>query len=912
MQKINHYLRHLPWVTGALLTLLITSYSANATHLRAGQITAERISNTSLTYRITITIYMDRGQGNADSPFLNVFFGDGTSAEVSRNLEEFIGNSTSRNTYVIEHTYPAPQAYKIYFVEENRNAGVLNMVNSVDTPFSVSTILLIDPFLGLNDTPVLLADPIDLACVGQRFTHNPAPFDPDGDSLSFKLAIPKQAETQNVNGYVSPASSSFEGSSEGGGTPFFTIDPFTGTLTWDAPAVAGEYNIAFEVEEWRNGVKIGSVIRDMQIIVLDCRNRRPRLILPRDTCIVANTLLSSTIRAIDPDNHNVVITAESGILEDNFTVKANFNQIPLTSEGTFTWSPSCNNIREQPYRVVFKAEDNPPTPEPPLVDIQAWRITVVGPKPTNLTANGVGRSITLNWNNYQDTCANASEIIIWRKEGCSNWTPGPCDVGVPDGLGYKEVGRVAAGQTTFTDTQGLKKGLRYSYRISAVFPPPLGGESLASDEVCLSLPLDIPLMTNVTVDRTDAANGQITVKWTKAPEGNPANIYTYDLYHFVGIKGEDSTRTDSTKLLTLTSDTSFVHQGINTLDTGHTYRVLAYVNNSGTAVFDDYSELASSVDLTAVSAPSSIKLNWSYDVPWANVKHLIYRQTSPSGAFQLIDSLSQSSTNKLEYFDKGTFQGRKLDTDSTYCYYILTVGTYDNPSVIIQNADSLANLSQIACAQPTDTTAPCPPNLVLDSINCETFTAQSLIQNRLNWTPVINPAVGCEDDIESYKLYFRPTIEGDFTLLATLTATQLSFIHDNLTSLAGCYYVTALDRLDNESEPSNIVCQDNCTYYELPNIITPNDDGKNDIFQPFPIPRFVESVKFKVFNRWGVLVFEQNDDILLNWDGKSNTGGGSAETLPAGMYYYSAEVKFVTLDPNNSIQKLKGWIKLLK
>lgn len=890
---------------------MLVSNPVQATHLRAGQITAERISNTSLTYRITITIYMDRGQGNADSPFLNVFFGDGNSQEVRRISEESIGNNTTRNIYVVEHTYPAPQAYKIHFSEENRNAGVLNMINSVDTPFSVSTVLLIDPFLGLNDTPVLLADPIDLACVGQRFTHNPAPFDPDGDSLSFKLTVPKQSETDDVNGYVSPANPSFGGRTETGGTPFFSIDPFTGTLTWDSPAIAGEYNIAFEVEEWRNGIKIGSVIRDMQIIVLDCKNRRPRLLLPKDTCIEANKLLVDTIRAVDPDNNAVRITAESGILENTFTPRATFSSpIAINPKGVFKWTPNCNNVREQPYRVIFKAEDNPNAPEPSLVDIQAWRITVVGPQPTGLTATPLGRSITLNWTDYNLTCSNAQEIIIWRKEGCSTWTPGACDVGTPPG--YQEIGRVPASQTTFTDSKGLKKGVRYSYRISAVFPPPSGGRSKPSDEVCIGLPLDIPLMTNVTVDKTDKTNGQITIKWTEAPEGNPANTYKYDLYHFTGVKGEDSTRTDSTKLLTLSADTFYVHKNINTLDTGHTYRVLAYVDNTGTPVFDDYSELASSVDLTAVSAPSSIRLNWTYDVPWANIKHLIYRQTSPSGMFKLIDSLPQNSSNKLEYFDKGTFQNRSLDTDSTYCYYILTVGTYSNPAVKIMNPDSLANLSQIACAQPTDTTAPCPPRLALDSIKCDNFTDQSLIQNSLNWTPVIDPANGCDDDIVKYKLYFRPTITGDFTLLTELTASELSFIHADLTSLAGCYYVTALDRLDNESKPSNIVCQDNCIYYELPNIVTPNNDGKNDIFRPFPTPRFVQSVDFKVYNRWGVKVFERTDNILLDWDGKSNVKGGSDEPLPAGMYFYSAKVTFITLDPKDSVKEFKGWIKLLK
>lgn len=904
--NITTHSKSLAYLFNILFLAIITTNPLQATHIRAGQITAERISDVSLTYRITITIYMDNGRGNADSPQLNVFFGDGQDAIVQKASQQDIGNNTTRNIYVIEHTYPAPQIYKIYFIEENRNANVLNMINSVNTPFSVSTILSIDPLFGLNDTPVLLADPIDLACVGQRFTHNPAAFDADGDSLSFRLVTPKQSEIKDVNGYSNPASSAFGGKTEAGGTPFFQIDSISGTLTWDAPGTAGEYNVAFEIIEWRYNTRIGSVVRDMQILVLDCNNRRPRLILPRDTCIVANTELAATIKAEDPDGHSVSIGAESGILEPGFSPRASFG-----TSGIFRWQPGCNNVRRQPYQVIFKATDHPPSPNTPLTDIQTWQITVLGPKPTGLTATTAGRSIILNWSDYNLTCSNAKDIIIWRKEGCSDWEPGVCDVGVPDGLGYKEIGRVPVGQTTFTDTQELKKGPRYSYRISAVFPEPSGGQSKASDEICIGLPLDIPVITHVTVDQTHTSNGQITIKWTAPPEGDSGNNYKYDLYHFTGIKGEDSTRTDSVKLLTLSADTSYIHQNINTLDTGHTYRVLAYTDN-GSPVFDDYSELASSVDLIAASGPRSIQLNWDYDVPWANVQHLIYRQTSPNGLFQLIDSLPQSSSNKLVYTDTGTFQNRKLNTDSTYCYYILTVGTYSNPVINILHPDSLANLSQIACAQPTDTTAPCPPVLVIDSIKCENFNDQLALENKLNWTPVINPATGCDNDIAQYKLYFRPNIEGDFTLLATLTADQLSYVHENLTSLAGCYYVTALDLLDNESVPSNIVCQDNCVYYELPNIITPNNDFKNDVLLPFPTPRFVESVEFRVYDRWGVKVFERTDNIMLEWDGKSNVKGGSADVLPNGMYYYSAKVRFITLDPKNSVKELKGWIKLLK
>ncbi len=61
----------------------------------------------------------------------------------------------------------------------------------------------------------------------------------------------------------------------------------------------------------------------------------------------------------------------------------------------------------------------------------------------------------------------------------------------------------------------------------------------------------------------------------------------------------------------------------------------------------------------------------------------------------------------------------------------------------------------------------------------------------------------------------------------------MNYIHKNLPSFAGCYYVTAVDRSGNESRPSNTVCKDNCPYYELPNVMTPNADGKNDLFEAF-------------------------------------------------------------------------------
>jgi len=111
---------------------------------------------------------------------------------------------------------------------------------------------------------------------------------------------------------------------------------------------------------------------------------------------------------------------------------------------------------------------------------------------------------------------------------------------------------------------------------------------------------------------------------------------------------------------------------------------------------------------------------------------------------------------------------------------------------------------------------------------------------------------------------------------------SLNFDHEDITSLAGCYAVTALDLTGNESAFSNIVCVDNCPFYVLPNAFSPNEDGINDVFKPYNCIKFVRSAEFTIFNRWGEEMFKSNDDVLINWDGTDSNG----EKLSSGVYYY--------------------------
>ncbi|MBK9590277.1 MAG: gliding motility-associated C-terminal domain-containing protein [Crocinitomicaceae bacterium] len=90
-----------------------------------------------------------------------------------------------------------------------------------------------------------------------------------------------------------------------------------------------------------------------------------------------------------------------------------------------------------------------------------------------------------------------------------------------------------------------------------------------------------------------------------------------------------------------------------------------------------------------------------------------------------------------------------------------------------------------------------------------------------------------------------------------------------------------------------MVCIDNCEgYYELPNIFTPDGDLVNDLYHPLLPIKFVDSVEFKVYNRWGELVFETSDPYL-NWNG---TDMESGKKLNDGVYFYTIVVYEIKLE----------------
>ena len=921
-------------LAATFLLLFGMTQTAQATHIRAGEITVERVNCNSLEFLITVKGYRDT-DGDPEFGTGEIDFGDGTSVALMAGAEfssvTSIDDKIEEVIFRIRHTYGAPNAngYTIGYIEANRNAGILNMNNSVETRFYIETKVIIDPFLGCNDTPVLLIPPIDNACVGAFFIHNPGAFDADGDSLAYKFVTPKQDVDREVDNYRDLNNPEFGGATQDTGLPAtLTIDPITGDLVWDAPGLAGEYNVAFIIEEWRqiNGqyFQLGYVTRDMQIIVEDCENERPELDVPEDTCVVAGTFLEAVIGGDDPDGHDVKIESFGGVYE-LVSSPATFSPDPAVFQATrpepspakldFMWQTNCTHVQERPYQVRFKITDAPEM-GPALVDFKTWNVTVVGPPPEGLTAEvQPGRRMLLNWDDY--TCSNAQTMQIWRRVDSYDFTPGHCETGIPENAGYVLAGEVPIGTTTFLDDnngEGLTVGSLFCYRLVAVFPQPSGGESIVSEEACAVTLVDVPAITNVSVTSTGTDDGEVFVRWTSPFEIDETLFpppYTYELYRSEGFNG-----TSPNDLVVSTQDTIFNDTGLNTEDLIYNYKVVLL---DDTQQIIDSSATASSVRLDIISETGALDLRWSAEVPWSNFAqdfpyHYIYRDNGEGSALALIDSVNVFETG-FRYFDEGQFDGVPLSDQKEYCYFVTTQGSYGNDKII----EPLLNNSQIICATPNDTIPPCLPlEFGLDvqsEQDCRDFLADKScgfndFANRLTWTRDIDPE--CQDDIRSFNIYFSPTGEdGTFEIVGNVTTTF--FEHTGLTSFAGCYKVSAVDRSGNESALSETICNDNCPDYRLPNIFTPNGDEKNQTFRPFDCPRFVESVEFTVYNRWGREIFtydstEPENSIFINWDGKANNGN----EVSTGVYFYSAKVKFIRLNPEDSETIIKGWVQVLR
>ena len=264
--------------------LMCFSTKLFATHNRAGEIIYKQIG--PLTFEVTIIPYT-KTSAPADRDTLRIEWGDGTGMSVARSngggAGESLPNDIKYNIYKATHTYTGRSTYTMSVTDQNRNANILNVnqPNSQDVAFHLETKLtILNPnFDGFNTSPVLLQPPIDIGCVGERFVHNPNAFDAEGDSIAYELIKPLAGVGSPVPNYVYP-----DGILPGANN-IISLDERTGDFVWNAPRLAGEYNVAFLIKEYRGGRLITTIIRDIQITIKDECRHPPKITTIAEKCV---------------------------------------------------------------------------------------------------------------------------------------------------------------------------------------------------------------------------------------------------------------------------------------------------------------------------------------------------------------------------------------------------------------------------------------------------------------------------------------------------------------------------------------------------------------------------------------------------------------------------------------------------
>ncbi|MEZ4775576.1 MAG: gliding motility-associated C-terminal domain-containing protein [Bacteroidia bacterium] len=210
-----------------------------------------------------------------------------------------------------------------------------------------------------NSSPVFTSIPTPYVCAGEPILYNNGAVDPDGDSLAYELINPLEltlgVPTQVL--YYSPFSPSYPIST----TPpnSFGFDPASGQLSF-TPGSTQQSIVTVLVKQYRNGVLIGTTMRDLQIVVINCLNDPPVLNPP--AAISGGNLNGHTFTVCAGNTLSFSITATDNNAVDQLSGLTNLaSTIPgatLTMSGTnpltatFSWPTTTADVGTHSFTVT--------------------------------------------------------------------------------------------------------------------------------------------------------------------------------------------------------------------------------------------------------------------------------------------------------------------------------------------------------------------------------------------------------------------------------------------------------------------------------------------------------------------------------------------------------------------------------
>ncbi|MCX6351084.1 MAG: gliding motility-associated C-terminal domain-containing protein, partial [Bacteroidetes bacterium] len=366
--------------------------------------------------------------------------------------------------------------------------------------------------------------------------------------------------------------------------------------------------------------------------------------------------------------------------------------------------------------------------------------------------------VTIYWNPYVELTKIVDNYVIWRSTSGKAFTP---------------IKTLSATSVFYTDSTVLED-TGYCYRIQAIDKQT--GFSSFSDTFCAT-PFIYPrpktiTMQRVTVTKSSATNGEISVEWNRLIKGDTFAI-AYRVYHSTSLNGTYSL----VKQENDTNVTSFKHSGINTTSAEHYYYVVT-VNKCNLEAFITPGDTHKAVLLTITNNNLSVDLKWTNYLGYKIARYEIYKSVNKSAYGKLADMIPTDSV----------FTDTKIRCNQTYSYKIVAVevGSFGRRS----NSDTIT-------INGMDTIPPTKAKVIMASV---LTTSKTVGEITLQFT------ASTETNRKGYKLY-RSINGGTDFLIATVNDTNYNItIKDNKLNTKDNtygYYVQTFDSCANTAVSSD-------------------------------------------------------------------------------------------------------------
>lgn len=509
---------------------------ANATHLAGADIGYECLglnASGQMRYKIVLRLYRDCGDPNNSSATLptsaqiDVTYsgcsfstpttvnlavntaltcppGSTTPCDVSPLCPAALPQSRCNNRF---NTYPGIQFLEytgiltipvgcsnITISYDNccRNPSITNLANPDAQSIYVEALInnAIDPQTGqpyCNSSPKFSQLPTPFVCKNNLFTYNNGAIEIDGDSLSYQLVQP----WGGFNSPLSYSSTSYTVNNPIISSSGVQFSQTTGQLQF-TPTINDVSVLAVKVSEYRNGVLIGYVKRDIQVWVINCNTSIPEI--KNITNVQNATQLDTTTVQTCPNNNTQFSVLSTDKFQKNLTVTSTISSVLPgatytntvigtapndTILTTFNWTPAAADTGCHYFILNTKNDDCPIVGS----TYKVFRVCVLT-KVTVTPHNAIfcGDSIRL-------TATGGSNF---------SWTP-TLGLGSPNSYSTNAGPQV---NTTyvFTSDCGTDSAVIVAY-------PPFTLDAGLGDSICVGNQVQL----NATVDNTYSP---YTIKWT--------------------------------------------------------------------------------------------------------------------------------------------------------------------------------------------------------------------------------------------------------------------------------------------------------------------------------------------------------------------------------------------------------------